>query len=709
MAEVLTGCPYDCGGSCPLTVYVEGGRIRRIAPYEEPDSPERPELRPCARGLSQVQRLYHPERLRHPLKRVGERGEGRFQRISWDEALDTVAGEMRRIKQSYGAQAILNLRGAGNTDGLLHRTGSLADRFFNSFGGQTATRGIISFEGAVFAARYSFGFGPPPPGPESLLHSKLVLMWGFNPAEAIFGTNTNWHLALAKERGTRFIFVDPRFADSAAALADRWIPILPGTDTAMLIAMATVMIQERLCDDGFLSRYTYGFDRFRDYCLGVEDGVPKTPVWAEGICGVRAEVIAGLAREYAASRPADLRGGWAPGRTAFGEQFHRACIALSAMTGNIGVPGGGPGCWIPQNFPRTLGVSTLPTLDNPAGKSIVAWRWADAVLQGTAGGYPSDIRMIYSLGGNRLNQCGDVSKGIEALKRVEFVVVQDQFLTPLARFADIVLAASTHFEREDIQMPHNQGGYLIYNYRAIEPLHEARSDLEILTDLALRLGITGFNDRTEQEWLQELMKGAPVDRGTLSTKRVFRFDPPPSQVPLQEFIADPEKNPLRTPSGKIELFSPALAERKHPQLPPVPRYIEDWEGPRHPAAREYPLLLVTTHSRKRVHSTFDNIPYLRELEPHTLWINSVDAEARGIRDGGQVKVYNAIGTVVIAARVTERMMPGVVSIYQGAWYQPDERGVDRGGCVNVLCKDTLSPGEAAATNAVLVEVAGQEG
>jgi anaerobic dimethyl sulfoxide reductase subunit A len=221
-------------------------------------------------------------------------------------------------------------------------------------------------------------------------------MWGFNPAEAVFGTTTNWYLALAKERGTRFIFVDPRFADSAAALADQWIPIFPGTDTAMLIAMATVMIQERLYDDGFLNRYTYGFDRFRDCCLGVEDGLPKTPAWAEGICGVRAEVIANLARECAASRPADLRGGWAPGRTAFGEQFHRACIALSAMTGNIGVPGGGPGCRIPQSFPRTLGVSTLPTLDNPTGKSIVAWRRADAVLQGTAGGYPSDIKMIYS-------------------------------------------------------------------------------------------------------------------------------------------------------------------------------------------------------------------------------------------------------------------------------------------------------------------------
>ncbi|MDP2953069.1 MAG: molybdopterin-dependent oxidoreductase, partial [Chloroflexota bacterium] len=508
-----------------------------------------------------------------------------------------------------------------------------------------------------------------------------------------------------KEGGTKFIVVDPRFSNSAATLADQWIPILPGTDTAMLIAMAYVLMSEDLCDKRFLDRYTYGFEQFRDYCLGVEDGTPKTPAWAEAICGVRAEVIANLAREYAASKPADLRGGWAPGRTAFGEQFHRACIALSALTGNIGIPGGGPGCWIPQNFPRTLGVSTLPPLSNPAGKSIIAWRWADAVLQGTAGGYPSDIKMVYSLGANRLNQCADIHKGIEALKKMEFVVVQDQFLTPLARFADIVLAANSHFEREDIQVPHIQGYYLVYNHRAVEPFYETKSDLEICSALARRLGVTSFSDKTEREWLQELVKGAPVDREELSAQGVYRFEPPVPQVPLQEFIADPEKNPLSTPSGKIELFSQALAQRGHPQLPAVPKYIADWEGPKHPSAKKHPLLLVTAHSRQRVHSTFDNVPWLRELEPHTLWLSPVDARARGIEDGDLVRAYNDIGALVMKAKVTERIMPGVVNIYEGAWYRPDERGVDRGGSVNVLCKDTVSPGEAAATNGVLIEVA----
>jgi anaerobic dimethyl sulfoxide reductase subunit A len=365
MEEFITGCPYDCGASCPLKVYVEDGRVKRLAPEDGLDTLASPRLRPCAKGLAHLQRIYHPDSLLHPMKRVGERGEGRFEPISWDEALATVAGEMQRIKESHGPQAILSLRAAGNTDGLLHRTNEMVNRFFNGFGGQTATRASISCEGAQFASRATFGFFAPPPSPESLFQTKLVILWGFNPSETIFGTNTNFYLALARERGVRFISVDPRFTDSAAALADQWIPIRPGTDTAMLVAMASVMIQEHLYDEGYLRRYTHGFEQFREYCLGTGGGIPKDPSWAEPLCGVRAEVIAGLAREYAASRPADLRGGWSPGRTAYGEQFHRACAVLSAMTGNAGVAGGGPSCWFAQDYQRTLGVSNFPSPGNP--------------------------------------------------------------------------------------------------------------------------------------------------------------------------------------------------------------------------------------------------------------------------------------------------------------------------------------------------------
>lgn len=725
MEEIITGCPFDCGGSCPLLAHIDEGKVKRLSPVEEADSQAVPasgpvpgshlgipafagmtdSLRPCARGLSQVERIYHPERLLYPMKRTGQRGEGKFQRISWGEALETTASRLRYFSDKHGPESILNLRGTGSLDGILHRTGALADRFFNCFGGCTTTRGIISFEGASFAARNSFGLVPAPPGPESLMKSRLVIMWGINPSETVFGTNTSYYLALAKEAGVKFIFVDPRYSDSAAALADRWISILPGTDTAMLIAMANVIIEENLFDRSYLEKYTSGFEEFKGYCLGIKDGRPRNPEWAESICGVRAEVIANLARDYASTKPADLRGGWAPGRTAFGEQFHRACIALAALTGNIGIPGGGPGCWVSQNFSHTLGVTAVTVLESPLRKkTVLTWRWADAVLRGTAGGYPSDIKMIYSLGGNRLNQCADINRGLEALKKVEFVVVQDQFMTPMARFADILLPASTHFEREDIQTPHNSGHYLIYNHKVIEPLGESMSDLEILTRLAERLDIQGFNTKTEQEWLREFMSKSPVNVDELKAKGLFRSGSSPGQVPLQEFIADPQKNPLPAPSGKIELSSQAMAQKKRPLLPSVPQYIEEWEGPKSELAGKYPLLLVTTHSRKTVNSTFDNISWLRELEEHTAWINPVDAGARKIKEGDLVRVFSQQGELSIKARLTERIMPGVVGIDQGAWYQPDEKGIDRAGSVNVLCKDTVSPAEASATNAILVEI-----
>ncbi|MDP2661725.1 MAG: molybdopterin dinucleotide binding domain-containing protein [Dehalococcoidia bacterium] len=431
----------------------------------------------------------------------------------------------------------------------------------------------------------------------------------------------------------------------------------------------------------------------------------KTPAWAEAICGVRGEVIAGLAREYASSKPADLRGGWAPGRTAYGEQFHRACIALSAMTGNIGIPGGGPGCWVTQDFQRTLGVSLLPPLANPTGKSIVGWRWADAVLEGVSGGYPSDIRMIYSIGGNRLNQCGDIKKSVQALEKVEFVVVQDQFLTPIARHADIVLPVNTHFEREDIQIPHGQGNYLIFNHQVIPNLEESKSDLDILTALAQRIGGGAFGDKTAQEWLPELIKHAPAGYEDLRSQDVFRYGTPAPRAPLQEFVADPRGNPLPTPSGKVEIFSQGLAQRQQALLPPLPQYIAAAEASPPPTQRSYPFLLVTVHSRKSVHSSFQNVPWLQEIEPHTLCMNPVDATAQGIRDGQKVIVRSEIGAVVIATKLTERIMPGVVSIPQGAWRQLDKEGVDWNGSVNVLCPDTISPGEASVTNAVPVTVA----
>ena len=265
MAElVITGCSFDCGGNCLLKVYIEEGRITKIDPDNLPDSLATPQLRPCARGLAQIQRVYAPDRLRYPLRRVGERGEGRFERISWDEALDTVASELARIKETYGPEAILNVFGGGSSDTRLHNTLFVPMRFFEHFGGYTGSSSNISVQSVVYASRRTFGMVVPESDRENMLESRLIIMWGYNPAVTLKGTNTNWYLAQAKEKGVRFIFVDPIFTESAAALADEWIPIKPGTDTAALIAMAYVIITEDLCDRTFLDRYTFGFDRFKE-------------------------------------------------------------------------------------------------------------------------------------------------------------------------------------------------------------------------------------------------------------------------------------------------------------------------------------------------------------------------------------------------------------------------------------------------------------
>ena len=705
---ITTGCSFDCGGNCLLKVYVENGKITRIATDDMPDTLSTPQLRPCARGLAQVQRVYARDRLRYPMRRVGERGAGQFERISWNEALDTVASELARIKETYGPQAVFNLYGGGNSDSCLHNTLIVPMRFFELFGGYTGASAIISIQSVVYASMRTFGTVMPDSDRENLLQSRLIIMWGCNPAITLKGTNTNWYLAQAKEKGARFIFVDPIFTESAAALADEWIPIKPGTDTAALIAMAHVIITENLYDRAFLDKYTFGFDKFQDYCLGLEDGVAKTPAWAEPITGVPGETIGRLAREYATTKPADLRAGWAPGRTAFGEQFNRAGITLAAMTGNIGVAGGGSSIWLsdPDAMNYFLEMMSLPIGLNPVGKAVPFFCWADAILKGIGGGYPSDIKMAYVVGSNILNQNGDINKGVQALKELEFVVVHEQFMTPTAKFADILLPVTTHFEREDIQFPHQCGRYFIYAPKVIEPMYECKSDLDIFAELAQRLGMEGFNDKSDQDWLSKSLEGYPIpDAAAFKKEGVYKFSGDSPRVALSDQINEPEKNPFPTRSGKIEIYSEGLAQKGKPELlPPIPKYIEAWEGPHHPLAEKYPLLMVTTHSCRRANSTLDNIPWLRDLERQAVWINTQDATDRGIKDGDEVRVFNEIGVLYIAAKVTERIMPRVVRIEEGAWYNPDKQGIDRAGSVNVLCKDTVSPGRAAATNAVLVQV-----
>jgi anaerobic dimethyl sulfoxide reductase subunit A len=279
-------------------------------------------------------------------------------------------------------------------------------------------------------------------------------------------------------------------------------------------------------------------------------------------------------------------------------------------------------------------------------------------------------------------------------------------MTPTAKFADILLPTNSFLERNDLTTG-GIGPFYGYMNKAIDSLDESKSQYEIAVELAARLGVTDFGDKTEEEWLREIVAGCKdiPDYDTFKKNGIHKvkFDQP--YVSFQEQINDPVNNQFPTPSGKIEIYSQQLADMNNPKVPPIPKYIEAWESRNDPLAEKYPLQVVTTHTRRRAHTQFDNVPWLRELDPQAVSINTTDAEARGIKDGDMVRVFNDRGEMIIPARVTGRIMPGVVDIPQGAWYDPDENGVDRGGCANILTKDVISPGGAFASNTALVQVA----
>ncbi|MFC2019640.1 molybdopterin-dependent oxidoreductase [Chloroflexota bacterium] len=715
-----------CGGTCLLKVHVKDGIITRI----ETDDGEEPQYRACAKGRAYRQRVYAPDRLKHPMKRVGVRGEGRFEPISWDAALGTVAGEIKRVGDTYGPASIL-FKGSGGDLGRLHSM-MLHHRLLCLAGGCSEVWGVPSFEGAIFAQMATFGSLATSSTRDDLLNSRLIIMWGLNPSDTVLLTNTVWYLLQAKEGGTRIISVDPRYTNSTALLASQWIAIRPGTDAAMLIAMAYVIIKENLQDRKFLDTYTIGFDRFKDYVTGAEDGVPKSPQWAEAITGVAARKITDLAREYATVKPAALMAGISPGRTALGEQYHRAAATLAAMTGNVGIPGGDAGIsaftGVSGAFPFMKLGSALAVAPNPVEdgaplrkNAFPSWggypvfrvgqihhtKLADAILKGKAGGYPADYKLLYIVNNNYPNQYPNINRSVEALRSesLEFVVVCEQFMTPAARFADIVLPVSTCLERNDIATGPTVG-FLGFMAQAIDPVGESKSHLEICLALAARLGIPDFADATEDELLRRIAGGSSyiTDYEAFKNGGGHKIKRPEPYVAFKPQIDDPENNPFPTPSGKIEIYSQQLADMNDPLVPAIPKYIEAWESPHDPLVRKYPLQLITTHLWRRAHSQYDNIPWLKELEPQQVWLNTADAADRSVKDGDMVKVFNDRGVTVLPAKLTERIMPGVVDIPQGAWFAPDENGVDRAGCANVLTKDEFSPGGAYPTNSALVQL-----
>jgi anaerobic dimethyl sulfoxide reductase subunit A len=716
---VNTACSHDCGGRCVLKAHVQDGKIIRI----ESDTGDEPQLRACLRGRAYRQRVYSPDRLKYPLRRTGEKGEGKFERVSWDEALDKVASELKRVRDTYGNSSILFLYGSGS-QAVINSAGAV-ERMLGMFGGFTRAWGAASYEGALYASMATYGTMTTGNSFEDLLNSKLVIMWGWNPAVSIWDTNTAYTLAKVKEKGIRIIGIDPRLTESNAVFASEWIPIRPSTDTAALVAMAYVILEKGLQDQRFLDTYTTGFDFFKRYVTGEEAGIPKTPAWAEGITGVPAGTIERLAVEYATAKPAALISGWGPARGSMGEQFTRAASTLAAMTGNIGIPGGYAGGFMrayhsremnlprvknmveKDTAPRPLSLHMLRGAGHPTSARMHETKVYDSIQKGKAGGYPCDPKMAYVVASNFLVSRPNVNAGIEAFKKLEFIVMHEQRMTPTAKFADILLPVNTFMERNDITVPWLGSPYYLYHNKAIESLDESMSDRDICIRLAPKLGIEDYDGgKTEEEWLRFLAENAGdiPDFDTFKENGVvkIKLDKPP--VAFTRQIEDPQNNPFPTMSGKIEIYCDHLAEMKDPTVPPIPKYVPSPEGYGDPLEDKYPLHLLSSHHKPATHSTLEKVPWLAEVEPRRLWLSTEDAEARGIRDNDDVLVFNDRGKVLVKAYVTERIMPGSVCLGHGGWFDIDEDGVDRGGCENTLIPSIHSPGGAWPANTALVEV-----
>ncbi|EGM9643225.1 molybdopterin-dependent oxidoreductase, partial [Escherichia coli] len=587
---------------------------------------------------------------------------------------------------------------------------------------------------------YTYGVAASGNSMDTLLDTKLVILWGHNPTETIFG-HTNYYFQKMKQNGTRFIVVDPRYSDTVSSLADQWIPLLPTTDNALMDAMMYVIISENLHDKTFIDTYTLGFDEnsmpegvpanesLVAYLFGAKDGIHKTPEWAEKITHVPAQSIRQLARDYATTKPAALIQGWGPQRHICGERTARGSTLLASITGNVGIKGGWAAGYGGSSNRKFCVGPDMP--ENPVQAKISIMNWMQAAddaskvtpqdgLKGVDK-LDSNIRLLFSLAGNYLaNQNPDVHQAAKLLEdesKIEFIVLSDLFMTPSAKYADVLLPETSFMERWNIGETWGTASYLILSEKLIEPDFERRTDYDWLRDVAKKLGVEAefSQGRDEKQWIEHIWEQTRLampdenlpDFATLQKTRRHLFKSAP-HIAFEANIRDPQNNPFPTPSGKIEIFSKRLFDMQDPEIPALSHYVPAFEGPEDKLTAKYPLQLITWKGKNRANSTQYANPWLQEVQTQKLWLNPQDAKQRGISEGDSVKIYNDRGVSIIPVEITPRIIPGVVAMQAGAWWQPDAQGIDRGGCANVLSSTritALAKGNSHQTMLVEVEKA----
>lgn len=680
MAMVPVFCGRDCGGdACPLLAEVEGGKVLRITHNPAAGT----FVRGCAKGYDLAHFHDSPERLKTPLLRTGPRGSGEFEPISWDEALDRVHRGLADCRTRHGYASILSLSSAGST-GALHNTERLTRRYLNMTGGCTVLDGSYSSAAASYALKRAFGkdYGRSGFDAATIVKSSFIVLWGANILEARLGAELPARLAEARKRGIPILSIDPRRTRTLAALGAEWLPIYPGTDVALMYALLFQLHSEGRIHRRSVEARAVGFGELMEFVTGARDGIMKTPEWASGICGVEAGAIVGLARRWTDAKPTMLIPGYSIQRTEAGEEAARLCVALQLATGNFGVPGGSTGSL--NNRLPTPRAGSIGEGDGSRNAHMPIVRWADSILEGPPN-YPSKIRAVYSAGGNFLNQGADIAKNRRAFETLDFAVCHELFMTPTARWCDIVLPAASPLQKEDIGVPW-AGNYLLYKPRILPRDGGERSDYEIFAALAERAGLRdAFTEgRSESQWIESFLAASEIrDVETFKRAGIY-FGAEQERAGLEDFAADPCACPLGTVSGKVELED---------------RRWTEWK--KAPGGEAF--LLITPKRMDRVHSQGGDYP--AAVRENLLEMNEADASAHGLAEGDTAWIESVSGKTSAKVSLSRSITRGVVSLPEGSWFaEPDADGGEplMAGAANAL---TSTEGTKESTSCVMHGIA----